>query len=803
MKNRFFRFSCMLLAAAIILLNVPMGAKAAISKIADFENGTTEGWDEGARLVGGYNSQYSLRITNSANNSAGSRKDFNYPILRGFEKIEFDLHLHGTQILPGDASALVFEQGGWKWVSIYDYVKNGHNDWQHVAIPLNAFNGLNTNEGIAYSIFRFWNNRDGNYDIDNITLTNSSSTISAPTNLTGSAISATQINLNWNGNTPIYNVYRNSQKIASTNQTSFAISNLTPDTNYNFYITGTNGSQESAGSNTISVRTLTEEGEKKLIADFENGTTQGWDEGAQLAGGLNSQYALKISNPAYGSAATRRYFNGSIAQGYEKMEFDLNLNGSSLLNGDAAAVVFEQGGWKMASLNKYAVSGLQGWQHVAIPLSEIAGFNANSGVAYILIRFWNEKPGMYLIDNISFTKGSSGPIIVPKVPTNLSGAAPASNRVQLTWSGEGPNYRIYRDGSAIATTSQTAYTDNNVFPSTTYRYSVLAFNDKAESSQTSQVAVTTPATQSTFPFKSIDSQIASKYWTMDANQIRHLVQANKSLGARYIAISTNYDNTDKMQMWADAIHAEGMNVWFRGHWNDWDSWEKPEIKNGITSGQYLNRTHQFILDHPSLFRAGDSFTMCVEAENAAWWTGIDNGPFRGWNDYKSFLRNEVSMSNDAFNRIGYGGKIYTNWLNMNGWVAWNILDQETVNAIGQLTLDHIIDWTEDIPTYVDSLFHGKTFGNGDRYYGYDEYYNKYKVPIMAGEWGHSTFNQNMSPEAQRNMVAAVMDEFSKRSYIVGVNYWVDAGHASRLFDSPNLLDYYPRPVAEVIARYYR
>jgi hypothetical protein len=156
------------------------------------------------------------------------------------------------------------------------------------------------------------------------------------------------------------------------------------------------------------------------------------------------------------------------------------------------------------------------------------------------------------------------------------------------------------------------------------------------------------------------------------------------------------------------------------------------------------------------------------------------------------------MANDAFNQISLGGKVKTNWINMNGWVAWEAMDQYTANTIGQITLDHIIDWTDDTNTYVSSLF----YGNNNGFKGYDDYYNKWHVPMMAGEWGYSTYNQSIDQNHQKELAAAVLSEFSKRSYIVGINYWIDVGHASRLFDTQNLLDYQRRPVADVVAQYF-
>lgn len=666
-----------LLTVSMLLLGlflVPKLAAAAETSLGSFDSGGMDGWSGGG-LIGGYNSANALRIHNNSNDSIGSVRRINGPILRGLTSLEMDVNLNGKTILSGDASAVVFEQSGWKYVSLKDYVQNGSSAWQHVKIPLSDFTGLNTNNGVASLTFRIWNSSAGDYDFDNVKISNNSG------GTTGGTV------------TP-----------PSTGDT------VTPPVD---------PATPPAGS--------------KTIADFSS-DLGGFDRGATDNG------SLKLVNPNNGDASTKKLINSKALSGYTNLEFDLNLGGNNVLDGDASAVIFDQAGQRIVSLKNRITNGSNSWQHVKIPLSDFAGLNTNEGIASIGFRFWNYNSGSYLIDNIILTgSNSAGGNTTPTVPN-----------------------------------------DPPVIPPTD--------------------PVTPPSSsQDNWSVKSVDAQVMSKYWAVtDENQIRSLVKADKAIGAKQIAVSANYNNYNLLKKWADVIHSEGLNVWFRGHWDEWDSWEKPEIKNGITSGEYLNKTKQFIIAHPELFRAGDSFTMCVESENAAWWTGIDHGPFNGWDDWRAFTRNQVTYADDAFSQIGLGGKVKTNWINMNGWVAWNELDQTTVNTLGQLTLDHIIDWTDDINTYKNALFSG----NGNGFYGYDEYHNKWNVPMMAGEWGYSTFNQNVDPVYQKELTSAIFKEFANRPYIVGINYWIDVGHASRLFDTPNLLDYNRRPVADVIQQYF-
>ncbi|MDH3499700.1 MAG: DNRLRE domain-containing protein [Acidimicrobiia bacterium] len=89
----------------------------------------------------------------------------------------------------------------------------------------------------------------------------------------------------------------------------------------------------------------------------------------------------------------------------------------------------------------------------------------------------------------------------PTPPSPLSATAVNSTRIDLTWSASTDNYgvagyTVYRDGAALATVGGTtlSYSDTPVNPSTSYTYTVDAFDAAGNRSVTSNAAsVTTPA----------------------------------------------------------------------------------------------------------------------------------------------------------------------------------------------------------------------------------------------------------------------------------------------------------------------
>jgi fibronectin type 3 domain-containing protein len=87
----------------------------------------------------------------------------------------------------------------------------------------------------------------------------------------------------------------------------------------------------------------------------------------------------------------------------------------------------------------------------------------------------------------------------PSVPQGLQATAPASNRVDLTWSAATDDrgvtgYVVSRGGAVLTTTTATSYSDLTVSPSTAYTYTVQAVDAAGNTSAPSDPApVTTPA----------------------------------------------------------------------------------------------------------------------------------------------------------------------------------------------------------------------------------------------------------------------------------------------------------------------
>jgi hypothetical protein len=96
--------------------------------------------------------------------------------------------------------------------------------------------------------------------------------------------------------------------------------------------------------------------------------------------------------------------------------------------------------------------------------------------------------------------GTYGTYLPPNAPTGLTGSAASPTQINLSWtastdtSGVVAGYTIYRNGAQIATTTSTSYSDTGVAASTTYTYTVAAYDTvNIPSAQSGGINVTTPA----------------------------------------------------------------------------------------------------------------------------------------------------------------------------------------------------------------------------------------------------------------------------------------------------------------------
>src|SRR5262249_42933326 len=92
-----------------------------------------------------------------------------------------------------------------------------------------------------------------------------------------------------------------------------------------------------------------------------------------------------------------------------------------------------------------------------------------------------QKGNAWVMQLTAFKPAATADPTAPSVPTGLSASAVSTSQINLSWAASTDNvgvtgYRVFRNGSQIGTSSTASYQDTGLSPSTSYTYTVSAFD---------------------------------------------------------------------------------------------------------------------------------------------------------------------------------------------------------------------------------------------------------------------------------------------------------------------------------------
>ena len=127
--------------------------------------------------------------------------------------------------------------------------------------------------------------------------------------------------------------------------------------------------------------------------------------------------------------------------------------------------------------------------------ASLAGFRGKLLDYYIESRDSRDNLHQSEIQHVFVEDDGSTP--VPATPTGLEAAAPATNRVELTWTAVSgaTSYVVYESGTPVGTPASASFTHTGLLPATPYTYTVAARNAAGTSAPSAPVGVTTPAVE--------------------------------------------------------------------------------------------------------------------------------------------------------------------------------------------------------------------------------------------------------------------------------------------------------------------
>ena len=265
-----------------------------------------------------------------------------------------------------------------------------------------------------------------------------------PGDLQAEAVSQTEIELQWDVDdrerSVSYNVYRDGNRIANTSEEHYTDTGLTAGTRYTYRVRGVdNKGREGSQSNEASATT------------FPDDTPPSKPPGLTATPTSSDRIALAWSasaDPESGVSGYRVHRDGSVVA---------TVTGTS----------YEDSGLQPFTEYEYRVSALNG--------EGIESKKSNR----VTVRTLDGSP--------------------PTTPTDVTATATSATVVSVTWSASTDpetgvaEYRVFRDGSLVATPQGTSYSDDGLEAETQYEYRVAAVNGEGLVGSLSDPApVTTP-----------------------------------------------------------------------------------------------------------------------------------------------------------------------------------------------------------------------------------------------------------------------------------------------------------------------
>ena len=305
----------------------------------------------------------------------------------------------------------------------------------------------------------------------------------APAGLTLAGKTDTTARLTWGASTDNvgvtgYIIYSGTTQVGSTtNETSYTVTGLSPDTAYSFTVKAVDAKNNiSPVSNTVSVTT--------------------YKAAAPIPGQIEAESYIDMSGIKTGTASDGSTYVGWTDVGDwmdyyidvpEAGKYDIDLRVA--VGSTTAKMELKQGDTVLLSTPLESSGGWQNWKNVRYTL------NLSTGKQSIRI---------YLNGiNINWFRLGPPDTIVPSAPTGLTVTAKTSKTIDISWNAATDNlsvagYEIYKDGVLAGTTENTSYQLTGLVPETTYSLTVKAKDGAGNLSETSNtVSVTTeqaPAT---------------------------------------------------------------------------------------------------------------------------------------------------------------------------------------------------------------------------------------------------------------------------------------------------------------------
>jgi len=264
---------------------------------------------------------------------------------------------------------------------------------------------------------------------------------SAPTGLTATPISSSQINLSWTASTDNvgvtgYQVFRDGVQIATTTATNYSSTGLVPSTPYAF-------------------------------------TVKAFDAANNVSGPSATANATTLAPP---DTIAPSVPTGLTATAVSPTQINLSWTASTDNVGVTGYQVFRDGVQiATTTATNYSSIGLAPSTPYAFTVKAVDAANNVSG------------------PSTTANATTQADTVAPSTPTGLTATAVSSSQINLSWTASTDNvavtgYQVFRNGVQIATTATTSYSSTGLAPSTLYSYAIKAVDGAGNASALSASA---------------------------------------------------------------------------------------------------------------------------------------------------------------------------------------------------------------------------------------------------------------------------------------------------------------------------
>ncbi len=336
----------------------------------------------------------------------------------------------------------------------------------------------------------------------------------APTGLTATAVSSSEIDLSWtaatvsgSGTVSEYVIFENGQQIATTTKTSYDVTSLAASSTYKFSVEAVDATgaspQSSAVSATTTATPTAPNAPTKLTATAVSSSEIGlsWTAATVSGSGTVSDY-LVFENGQQIATTTKTSYDATSLAASTTYKFSVEAVDATGASPQSSAVP------ATTTSSSPSTGNVAAWSASAV---YTAGMDASENGIIYTANWWTQ--GADPVSNSGATgtgepwtaigKVNTAPT-APDAPSGLAATAISSSTVYLSWnaatvsgSGTVSNYVIFENGQQIATTANTYYDVSSLAASTTYKFSVEAVDATGASPQSTTVPATTPAAGTT------------------------------------------------------------------------------------------------------------------------------------------------------------------------------------------------------------------------------------------------------------------------------------------------------------------